>query len=251
MVGQALQHVADVDHDGVGVGGEVDPLALARQHLQAGRAGAHQQGDEVDVLVRAGTHVRHVGVGDFRVVDRAQDGVAVVGLVGEVVFRQLDVQGQRRQHFRAERVERGVQAVQVLLELRHLRRPQVLAHDAGVFGIARDFAADVPELLQVRVFRVLGGLDAERRVAARAAGARLVVFHLDVFRQREEGLGGVVGALDQLVGDAVAADAAEAPLAVGGAQFGHEGGAVGIETADVEGRDLAHGAGSGEFRAQV
>jgi hypothetical protein len=49
-------------------------------------------------------------------VDRAQDRVAEVGLVGEIVFRQADVQRQRAQHLRAERVERLVQAVAVALE---------------------------------------------------------------------------------------------------------------------------------------
>ena len=83
----------------------------SRQHFQPGRAGADQQGDEVDVLVRAGAHVRDVVGGDRRVVDRAQDRVAEVGLVGEEVLGQVDVQGQRRQHPRAQAIERLVQPV--------------------------------------------------------------------------------------------------------------------------------------------
>ena len=43
VVGQALQHVADVDHDGVGVGRERHPLALARQDFQTGGAGAEMK----------------------------------------------------------------------------------------------------------------------------------------------------------------------------------------------------------------
>ena len=54
MVGQALQHVTNIDHNGVGVGGERHPLAFMRLHFQAGRAGTDQQGDEVDVAMGAG-----------------------------------------------------------------------------------------------------------------------------------------------------------------------------------------------------
>jgi hypothetical protein len=71
------------------------------------------------------------------------------------------------QHARAERVERFEQAVTVVAETGHFARPQVRRHDVRVFRVARDLAADVPELLEIRVFRILRGFDAERRVAAR------------------------------------------------------------------------------------
>ena len=45
----------------------------------------------------------------------------------------------------------------------------VLPRLAGL--VARDLAADVPELLEVEMLGVLGGLHAERRIAARAAAA--------------------------------------------------------------------------------
>ena len=92
--------------------------------------------------------------------------------------------------------------------------------------VARNLAADVPELLEVRILRALRGFDAERRVAARAAAAGHVVLALDVLRQREEPLEHVVRAVDQRLRDAVVADAGEAPLAIGGAEFGDEGVAV-------------------------
>ena len=104
MIGQALQHVADVDHDGIGIGGERHPLALAREHFQTFRAGAYQQGDQVDVFMRTGAHIRHSVGGDWRVVNGAQDRVAAIGLVGEIVFRQSDVQRQSRQHFLAQAI---------------------------------------------------------------------------------------------------------------------------------------------------
>jgi len=91
----------------------------------------------------------------------------------------------------------------------NLVRPDIRCHDIGIFRIARDLAADMPELLQVRMLRILGRLDAERRVAARATGAGLVILALDLGRQREEALENIVGGVDAGLRYAVATDAAE------------------------------------------
>ena len=56
----------------------------------------------------------------------------------------------------------------------------------------------------------LGGLDPERRVAARAAAARNQILALHLLGQREEGLRLLLGAVDQLVGNAVVGDDREA-----------------------------------------
>src|SRR5690606_267404 len=128
------------------------------------------------------------------------------------------------------------------LRLRYLRRPLVFRHVGGVLRVARDLAADVPELLEVGILRALRRLHAERRVAARAAAAGHVVPLLRFFRQREQRLEGGVGLVDPFLRDAVVADAGEAPFAVGGAQLVDEGLAVRVrgrmgEAADVEGGD--------------
>jgi hypothetical protein len=81
------------------------------------------------------------------------------------------------------------------------------------------FAADVPELLEVVHRGVLGPLDAERGVAARAAAAFDLVGLLDLLRQREEGLGERFGARDQVGRDAVIADDGKAVLAERPAEF--------------------------------
>ena len=65
-------------------------------------------------------------------------------------------------------------------------------------------------------------------------------------RQGEETLEHIVGRVDLLAGDVVAADAGEAPFTVRGAQFRDKGIAVGragrvAEAADIEGGDGAHG----------
>src|SRR5690606_28808953 len=125
----------------------------------------------------------------------------------------------------------------VLAELRHLGRPHVWRHHVAVLRDARQLAAEVVELFEVAALRALRRLHAERRVAAGAALAGDVVAVLDLLRPREEAPERLVGVVDQRLGDAVVADARETPLAVGGAQLGHEGVAVAVVAADVEGRD--------------
>src|SRR6059058_992329 len=56
----------------------------------------------------------------------------------------------------------------------------------------------------------LGGLDTERRIAARAASAWNQILPLRLLGQREEGLGLVLGLGDQFIGNAVVRDDSEA-----------------------------------------
>ncbi len=152
------------------------------------------------------------------------------------------MQRQRRQHARAELVQRLIQAVAVLAEARHFARPQVRRHQVAILGIVANLAADMPELLQVEMPGILGGFHAERGIAPRAAAAGHVVLALDLLGQREERLEHIVGRIDLRLRDAVVADAGEAPLAVGRAQFRDEGVAMRVETGDVQGRDVrSHG----------
>src|SRR5690606_16761055 len=141
------------------------------------------------------------------------------------------------QHARPKRIQRLVQGVAVLAELRHFLRPQVRRHELAVLGIVRDLAADVPELLQVEVLAALGGLHPERGVAAGAAAAGHVVPLLHLLREGEELLEGGVGVVDQFRRNAMVADAGKAPLAVGRTELGNEGLAVGVVACDVEGGD--------------
>src|ERR1700761_5776664 len=98
----------------------------------------------------------------------------------------------------------------------------------------------MPELLEVGELAVLGRFHLVRRIAARTTTTGNVVLHLGVGGQREEALEGVVGAADQFARNAVAADAAETVFTIGVAQFGNEGGTVGVVTTDVEGRNFLH-----------
>ena len=67
----------------------------------------------------------------------------------------------------------------------------------------RQFAAHMPEFLQIGLGVALGRLDAEGGQPALAATAGHDVTALHIFRQRKERLGGGIGAVDQSLIDAV------------------------------------------------
>lgn len=100
-------------------------------------------------------------------------------------------------------------------------------------------AADVPEFLEVEVRRALGGLDAERRVAALAGDARDLVRQLHGFRQGEEGLGVDDGGVDPPLVETVVANHREAVAGERAAERGGEG--VEILAVELE-RDRRDGA---------
>ena len=85
---------------------------------------------------------------------------------------------------------------------------------------------------------ILCGFHAERCVAACTAAAGEVIVLLHLFRQREEAHERIVGAVDQGLGNAMAANASETPFAIRRAQFGDECVAIGIEAADIQGRNV-------------
>jgi hypothetical protein len=131
------------------------------QELQPALVRAQQQRDEVDVLVRRGAHVpaplaqrrlrlrvRHRRGHERRVVDHAQNAVALVHLVREERARLPEVHRERLQDASAQRVQ--------LLEHRARRFREVALLDAHVGGhlrfepvAGRQVPAEVPELLQV------------------------------------------------------------------------------------------------------
>ena len=58
LVGQPLQHVADIDRQFARLRSHRQPVAVAIEQFQSCFLGAEQQGDRVDILVRAGADVR-------------------------------------------------------------------------------------------------------------------------------------------------------------------------------------------------
>ncbi len=148
---------------------------------------------------------------DRRIVQQAQHAVAELHLVVEPAVRQLERARHRAQHPRAHGVERLEQAGHVRAEARNVFvRPQIGQHVALVRMAVRQVATGVPELLQVVVLAALGGLDAEGRVAARAAAARHMPLALHLVRQGEERLGRAQRPVDHRLVQAVVADHREA-----------------------------------------
>jgi len=87
---------------------------------------------------------------------------------------------------------------------------------------------DVPELLQVHGRGALGCLDAEGRQAARAAGARLMIFALCLLGQGEEGLCIGYGGVDHRLVQSVVGDDRKAIAFERRSQFVGEGLEVGV-----------------------
>ncbi|MND81788.1 hypothetical protein D3C80_735940 [compost metagenome] len=252
VVGQALQHVADIDHQGARGRGDVQPLAIGVLQLQTSLFGAQQQGDDVDVLMGAGAHAGGVGR-DRRIVQHPQDAVAQFDLVLEIVVAQLHVAGDGLEDLAAQLIQGVEHAVEVGLEALDLGRPDVVAHVLAI-GMARgQFAPDVPELLEVHGGGALGGFDAEGGQAARAAGAGLVILAFHILGQGEEGLGVGDGGVDGRLVQAVVGDDGEAVAREGGAQGVGEGLEVGViglhrHGDDGAGLGLVLGGGRGQGR---
>ena len=115
-------------------------------------------------------------------------------------------------------------------------RPDVVGHVVAVAVAGRQVAPDVPEFLEVVVGLALGGLDAERRVAALAAHRQLVLELLGL-GQGKEPLAGLHGRVDARLGDAVIGDHRKAEPGEGSAQGLGEGGEVAVELGEGDGRD--------------
>ena len=98
----------------------------------------------------------------------------------------------------------------------------------------------MPELLQIEMLRTLRRLDAELGIAPRTTATGHVVLALGFVGQGKESFENLVGRIDLGLWNAVIADAGEAPLAVRGAQLGHESVAIAVKAGNVEGGDLAH-----------
>src|SRR3546814_3855866 len=88
----------------------------------------------------------------------------------------------------ADTVEFGEQLVIGGAEAVDFFRPDIVRLLCGEAVARGQVAADVPEFLEVDLFRALGDFGPERRIAARAAAARDVIGALDRLGQREERL---------------------------------------------------------------
>ena len=240
VVGQPLEHVADVADHAAGRRIDRQPGAVAILDLQPGLLGAQQEGDGVDVLVRAGADVGTIERRG-RIVQQPQDAVAEVGGGGEEARVEVQVAGDGPQHLVAEMLQGVEQPLFVGVEGRNLGRPDVVRHARAVRMPGRQLAADVPEFLQVEVRRALGGLNAKGGVAALPGDAVDLVAALHLVRQGEKGLGVGDGGVDPALVQAVVGDHREAVAGEGAAEgLGKAVEVPGVE-AERDGRDGAAG----------
>ncbi len=109
------------------------------------------------------------------------------------------------------------------------------------FVALRQVAADVPEFLQVVRLVSLGRLNSERRVATGAATASDEIFALHLVGQREESLRFLLGAVDQLVRNAVIGDDREAIFLKAVAELLRKALGIAVGVLQGDGRDGVSG----------
>ena len=108
----------------------------------------------------------------------------------------------------------------------------------------RQIAPDVPEFLQVVRHLSLGGFDPEWRVAARTATTRDGVFALRLLGQGEKCFRLLLGALNQVVGNAVVCDDREAVVLEASPELLGEGVGIAVGVVQRNGRDFVSSDGS-------
>ena len=139
---------------------------------------------------------RRVGT-DRRIMQQAQHRIAEAHLVVEEIVDEPQIARDGAKQRRPHRIQCAEQPADRVVEVRDLRRPEIVGHVAPVRVPRRQVATRMPEFLQVDGAGVLRRFGPERRVAARAAGAGDMVAALDVVGQREERLGRRGRAVDQ------------------------------------------------------
>jgi hypothetical protein len=216
MVRQALEHVADVDHQRARRGRDFDPFAFAGAQFEARFLGPEQQGDEVDVLVGARAD-RAIGrAGHGRVVEQAQHRIAIGDGGHEPVGLKPQPDRDSRQDRGAHIVEGGKQRLERLAEALGCLGPDI-GHGTGQGMSFGQVAPDVPEFLEVADQGALGDLGAERGIAARAADAGDRPAALFGLGQGEEPLRQLPGPRDQVGVEAMILDHGKAELPEAGA----------------------------------
>ena len=195
-------------------GTRVDPV-VADLHLQAGRRGPRQRGDQVDVAVFGGPDVADVGAHHLRrlahgrVADGAGERRTVVHHVVEERLVTPDAFGDHVQEPTLQVGDRVVEPVQHLGDAGHGRLRQQLVGvglgELALEGMARfDRRRPVEHLLPVGLVARRRGLDEQAGVARLAVGARRDELLLGLRLEFEELAQHAVRRVEQILGQVVA-----------------------------------------------
>ena len=203
VVGQALQHIAHVDDDLSLLGQHVDPLTLHVEELEAARRGPDEQGDEVDVFVLLGPDRAVRLLRDRRVVNGAQDAVAVVYFIVEIMLAEVQMDGNGAQQMGAGTFKGLIELPAQLGEGGYFAGMHILRVFRGDGGTVDDLLADLEKLLKVGDLRLLGVLFAKRRISPLPCQPRYLILPLHGQGLFEKSFGVLVKPVDQGVGYAV------------------------------------------------
>ena len=136
--------------------------------------------------------------------------IAVAHGVGEIILVDGEEPSDRAEHLEAGCVERVVKFKKNIFEAGNFGRPDIVRHHRAELVPGGKLAPDVPEFLEVGRGAALGSFDPKRGVTTRAAATGDEVSAPGLVGQCEKLFGQRLGAVDQILRDAVVADDREA-----------------------------------------
>lgn len=189
MIGQALQHVSDIDHKRPFGRADVLPPPRPVEQLQARFFRAKKQGDQVYIFVGPGSYC----TGDSRlapfhgrVVEQPQYAVSLVCGPGEPAGLQPEVKRDRIEQTRAQPVEFGEKKGETGPEVREFDGPDIGRHAGGQRLAGAGFAANMPEFLEVMNTGALGDFPSERGISPLPRAALPIIVQFDRLGQVKE-----------------------------------------------------------------
>ena len=175
---------------------------------------------------------------EWRVVKQAHHRIAVLDRRHEEVARQAEMESDRLENPRARHLEGSIEFGKSLAKTFDLVGPEIGRHIRGKRVASRQLPSDVPEFLEIMDHGILGTLDAEGRVAARAAAAVNLVGHLGFGRQRKKRARQPFCAVDQILRNGVVSDHRESVFLEAAAELL---GNLFERASDGNGSDFRHG----------
>ena len=215
IVRQSLEHIPHIDHHCPFGWIHGKPIARLRQELKARLFSPKEQSDQVDIFMSPSPNTVCVAR-DWRIVEEAQDRIAILNRRFEPVRCKPKISGDGREQLVSSRIERSKYRLERLPETGNFGWPNVVRHVVVESVSRRQVTADMPEFFQIMFVGIFGHLDAERRVTPGAARAVKDIAGLGFNRQRKEFTRKIPGLCDQgginaMIGDYSETEGQEGP----------------------------------------